>query len=179
MAVDRASFIVGFVGIVIVVSVLVLNFYSGSTAVPMNLHTTLIMGLVNSNSTTNYIVVPPTIGAPGAIMASTRYLSNGIGGFYPIYTHDLTGNIYVRSRVVWNYTLGDFFEVWGQPLGSTNTLGYHENFSRTNGQRLWYWEMCVVEPGGARPVRVDDWGSHILRNGENITLAFSIAGCVG
>jgi hypothetical protein len=37
--------------------------------------------------------------------------------FYWLHTHDGTGVIHVESPVRRTYTLGEFFDVWGQPLG--------------------------------------------------------------
>jgi hypothetical protein len=38
---------------------------------------------------------------------------------YWIHTHDATGLIHVESPVQAIYTLGQFFDIWGQPLNST------------------------------------------------------------
>jgi hypothetical protein len=44
-----------------------------------------------------------------------------VGGtaFYWLHTHDSTGVIHIESPVVRRYTLGEFFDIWGQPLGPT------------------------------------------------------------
>ena len=39
----------------------------------------------------------------------------------PLHTHDATGVIHIESQVVRDYKLGEFFEVWGQPL---QKIGY-------------------------------------------------------
>lgn len=36
-----------------------------------------------------------------------------------LHTHDDSGIIHIESPVHRTYTLGDFFDIWGQPLGST------------------------------------------------------------
>jgi hypothetical protein len=41
----------------------------------------------------------------------------GGAGFYWLHTHDDSGVIHIESPVVRGFTLGDFFDVWGQPLG--------------------------------------------------------------
>jgi hypothetical protein len=38
-------------------------------------------------------------------------------GFYWLHTHDTSGVIHIESPVRRQYTLGEFFDVWGQPLG--------------------------------------------------------------
>lgn len=42
--------------------------------------------------------------------------------FYWLHTHAEDGIIHIESPVQRNYTLGDFFSIWGQPLGS-NQVG--------------------------------------------------------
>ena len=37
--------------------------------------------------------------------------------FYWLHTHTSDGIIHIESPVVRTYTLGDFFDIWGQPLG--------------------------------------------------------------
>lgn len=40
-----------------------------------------------------------------------------------LHTHDDTGLIHGEADVAANYTLGQFFTVWGQPLSSADVLG--------------------------------------------------------
>ena len=50
-----------------------------------------------------------------------------VGGkcFYWLHTHDATGIIHVESPVQKQFTLGDFFDIWGQPLRTGDVAGYH------------------------------------------------------
>jgi hypothetical protein len=41
----------------------------------------------------------------------------GGAGFYWLHTHDTSGVIHIESPAVRRYTLGEFFDLWGQPLG--------------------------------------------------------------
>jgi hypothetical protein len=43
--------------------------------------------------------------------------------FYNIHTHDRSGKIHVEFEAPGTYTLGQFFEVWGQPLQTDNVAG--------------------------------------------------------
>lgn len=43
--------------------------------------------------------------------------------FYPLHTHDLTGTLHIESRNYNAVTLGQFFNIWGQPLSRTNVAG--------------------------------------------------------
>ena len=122
------------------------------------------------------VVIANNVGAPGGILLSNRYASDGISGYYPLSTRDYSGVIHVDSTLHRDYTLGDFFEVWGEPLGPLDTLGYHANVTA----RVPYtWSMCVADPfpNNGAPYAVDQWGSHVLRNNETITLIFATEAC--
>lgn len=45
-----------------------------------------------------------------------------IGCYYPMMTNDTSGKI--RTQPGNSYTLGQFFALWGQPLGASNVAGY-------------------------------------------------------
>jgi hypothetical protein len=65
--------------------------------------------------------VPAGIGIPGASGQSTPqglFISNG-SCFYWLHTHAADGIIHIESPVHRAYTLGNFFDEWGQPLGPT------------------------------------------------------------
>jgi hypothetical protein len=42
-----------------------------------------------------------------------------------IHTHDTSGVVHVFTQVGQSFTLGQFFSVWGQPLGEEVALGVH------------------------------------------------------
>lgn len=63
--------------------------------------------------------VPAGIGIPGAVFTNTpqgKFVGNGTC-FYWLHTHAASGVIHIESPVHRIYTLGDFFDEWGQPLG--------------------------------------------------------------
>ncbi len=63
--------------------------------------------------------VPAAIGIPGAQAENTPtgpFIANG-SCFYWLHTHAADGIIHIESPVHRTYTLGDFFDIWGQPLG--------------------------------------------------------------
>ncbi|CAN5621318.1 hypothetical protein BH23GEM3_BH23GEM3_17800 [soil metagenome] len=69
------------------------------------------------------IAIPTAIGITNPVMED----SSATGGdcFYWIHTHDATGLIHVeppRTDIV--LTLGQMFDVWGQPLASDNVAGF-------------------------------------------------------
>ena len=43
--------------------------------------------------------------------------------FYPLHTHDFTGTLHVEPTNFDRVTLGQFFNIWGQPLTRTNVAG--------------------------------------------------------
>ena len=54
-------------------------------------------------------------------------LTNGFvgmgNGFYWLHTHDATGILHIESPDARTYTLGNFFDIWGQPLTTRNVAG--------------------------------------------------------
>jgi hypothetical protein len=63
--------------------------------------------------------VPAAIGIPGAQVQDTPngpFIASGTC-FYWLHTHAPDGIIHIESPVQRAYTLGDFFDEWGQPLG--------------------------------------------------------------
>lgn len=142
--------------------------------VALHLQTRLAIEIVNTQLKSQFVILRPDIGAPGGIISTTRYLSDGVNGFYPLHTTDTTGWVYVDSRVARQYVLGDFFEVWGEPLGVNNTLGYKANY--TNGNPNFSWTMCIHPPAGSE-IPSFDWGSHVLKDGEVLHLLYSQIGC--
>ena len=63
--------------------------------------------------------IPYGVGIPGAQLSSTPagpYVAAG-SCFYWLHTHAADGIIHIESPVQRTYTLGNFFDVWGQRLG--------------------------------------------------------------
>jgi hypothetical protein len=63
--------------------------------------------------------VPAAIGIPGAQAQNTAqgpYIGSGTC-FYWLHAHAADGVIHIESPVQRTYTLGNFFDEWGQPLG--------------------------------------------------------------
>jgi len=64
--------------------------------------------------------VPAGIGIPGARAQGTAqgtFISSGTC-FYWLHTHAADGIVHIESPIHRTYTLGDFFDEWGQPIGS-------------------------------------------------------------
>jgi hypothetical protein len=64
--------------------------------------------------------VPAAIGIPGAVAEQTPtgpFIGSG-NCFYWLHTHAADGIVHIESPVQRTYTLGEFFDEWGQPLGT-------------------------------------------------------------
>ena len=71
--------------------------------------------------------LPAGIGIPGARAQATPegpFISSGTC-FYWLHTHAADGIIHIESPVQRTYTLGDFFDEWGEPLGPGQVGPYH------------------------------------------------------
>ena len=129
-------------------------------------------------------VLPKLVGVRGGIWNYHQYDSDGVNGHYPVFASEGTnGNtsysfIHVRSTVNRTYTLQDFFNVWGAPLGPKNTLGYTAPppASDTSYTSDWYWDMCVQLNGGR--IHEGIWGNQTLVPGLGIVLRYSNSGCL-
>ena len=65
--------------------------------------------------------VPAAIGIPGAVAQNTPsgpFIGSG-SCFYWLHTHAADGIVHIESPAVRTFTLGEFFDEWGQPLGSS------------------------------------------------------------
>jgi hypothetical protein len=68
------------------------------------------------------IAVPAAIGIVGPFQVKHGFVSEG-QAFYWLHTHDATGIIHIESPDDRSYTLGNFFNIWGQPLNKENVAG--------------------------------------------------------
>jgi hypothetical protein len=142
-----------------------------------------VAGIQPNGSRVIQFIIPPQIGVPGGEWNTHKYSSDGLNGRYPIFSQDVSNPyrgysvISVRSQVVRNYTLGDFFAVWGQPLGPKDTVGLTAPPSpgQTGFGANWTWDMCV-QPAGSG-ITLGHWGSEIVTKDLNIILLYSDQGC--
>lgn len=77
----------------------------------------------------------------------------------PIHTHDSTGRLHVESPCVRDYTLADFFSIWGQEFNSTCIMGY------CNGGNHSVSMTVDGLPSGA-------FEKLVLKDGDNIVIAY-------
>jgi len=155
----------------LVAGVYVANYLPYATS-PAAMDFTFQIVIEVSNGTAVRAVAPNNaIGEPGGYWQTSQYNSYGIdAGHYPIYLDFPSSSncpgfctVHVKSRAVHSYTLQDYFNVWGQPLGRNDTIGlmHHDNV---------YWELCVgIPPDSYNP---PEWGGLVLQPAMNITLLF-------
>jgi hypothetical protein len=81
--------------------------------------------------------------------------------FYAIHTHDHSGRIHVTPAAPGTFTLGELFQIWGQPLTNTNVAGI-------TGLPI---EIFVTD--GSTTIKVEDydWANIELRPHREITIA--------
>jgi hypothetical protein len=180
---SRWIVVIALVSIVVVGTVFVASY--DSARIVETLSAKLLIAIWNKTATNSSLVgIPKDVGVPGGIFGTTRYMSDGVYGYYPVWARHYGNTIWVDSRVQRNYTLGDFFELWGVPLGPLDTLGYRENVTTFRGNLtsttyLFFWSMCLVDPhASTNSIHIDDaWGSHVLRDNETITLTYATEAC--
>ena len=68
------------------------------------------------------IAIPYAIGIVRPFQVNNGFVGMG-GGIYWLHTHDATGIIHVESPDARTYTLGQFFDIWGQPLDTRKVAG--------------------------------------------------------
>jgi hypothetical protein len=81
--------------------------------------------------------------------------------FYAIHTHDSSGKIHVTPAAAGTFTLGELFEIWGQPLTNTNVAG-------VSGLPV---EIYVTDNGVATKVEDTEWRNIELKSHREITIA--------
>ena len=81
----------------------------------------------------------------------------GMAGMAPLHTHDSTGKIHLESSEVRDYTISDFFRIWGETFDDQQVLGH----TAPSGHRVW----MVVDGTEAPPST-----SLVLRDRMNIEI---------
>ena len=82
-------------------------------------------------------------------------------GVSPLHTHDSSGVIHVESKVTRDFTLGEFFKIWGQPLGPQQTLNL-----RADSTHYLYMTVDGQAYSGT------DWESLVFKDGQRIEIHY-------
>jgi hypothetical protein len=115
-------------------------------------------------------VLPAGVGIPGSKAADTNQgpIASGGSCIYWLHTHTTDGVIHIESPSKAIYTLGDFFDIWQQPLSGTQVGTLHGPITAfVNGKpwkksprdiKLLPHEDIQLEIGQpAPPVVTTDW----------------------
>jgi len=79
------------------------------------------------------VTIPADIGIDPTLWQDHSLDQYGMEGMAPLHTHDALGTIHEESRVLRDYTLGDFFRIWGQTFDAQQVLGHPAQ----SGHRVW------------------------------------------
>ena len=124
--------------------------------VAIHMHTTLQIVILGKP-----VMIPKGIG-----MDPTYYKSHELDKYgiknprtYPLHTHDTSGRIHIESTVIMSFTLGQFFDVWGQTFNENCVL-----------------EKCNDKMNKVR-MYVDgsesfEFRKHVLKDGEVIVIEY-------
>lgn len=145
----------------------------------------------NIGNETRFVYSQTGIGIPSGIWAVSTYNAYGTNGRYPLCSDGPApgsnypgySTIRVRSTSVLNYTLRDYFNVWGQPLGKNATdttldAGY------IRPKAGYVWQMCIGNPRSPSSLVLGNWTYEPFVPGRFITLVYfnqnsSYPGCIG
>jgi hypothetical protein len=129
------------------------NIISNTKANPFAMRISFNLNIIMNNRS---LTIPSQIGIEQSLWHNhtlDKYGSAGlsmqgqvISGMAPIYTNDDSGVVKVGSTVIRNYTLGDFFNIWGFDLKGKNA------YATINGKS------------------VSDYKDYVLKNNDNIEL---------
>lgn len=109
----------------------------------------------------NSVTIPQNIG-----IDSTLYKGHDLDAYgmknppmAPLHTHDSSGTIHVESTVVRDYTLGEFFDVWGVTFSDTCIMDKCNDGTKTV-------KMFVNGQPSTK------FRNHILKDGEEISIEY-------
>jgi hypothetical protein len=164
-------------GAVLVAAVFVLA-ASPSRTIAVNFSSNLVIEVHEPSNETQVRCVYPSndVGIQGGYWQTHVYDTYGVDSHYPVYSYNpsvlscpTAFRISTVSNVNRNYTLGDFFNVWGQRLGPDNTL----NLVPSGGM---LWVMCVGP--SVSTLRPGNWGQELLVDNATMILAYTrVSGC--
>ena len=157
----------------------------------MDFGVALSIQIVNNEGNQTRLIVPPEVGVPSGYWANHTLAGYGTNGISPICSdtpapgaqYQGYSSIRVRSTQIMNYTLRDFFNIWGQPLGRNATDATLTN-GIVNARPNYTWEMCIGNPTNTSNLTLGNWNVEVLTPNKFITLVYfnhqsSYPGCIG
>ncbi len=74
------------------------------------------------------LAIPLAIGITNPQPPQSGIVTSG-SCFYQLHTHDASGIIHVEAPQTASFTLGEFFDIWGQPLSASGAAGLSGSLS--------------------------------------------------
>lgn len=93
--------------------------FAAANTLSMHIHPQLTITLNGSP-----IQVPAQIGIDPSLWKDHSLDQYGVNGLAPMHTHDASGTIHVESNKVRDFTLHQFFAIWGQPADGSAINGH-------------------------------------------------------
>jgi hypothetical protein len=90
--------------------------------------------------------LPGGIGIPGSQDEQSQYGPVAVGGqcYFWLHTHTADGVIHVESPLRSIFTLGDFFDVWRQPLTADRIASLHGKVSAFVDGKPWHKSVRAI-----------------------------------
>jgi hypothetical protein len=90
--------------------------------------------------------VPGGIGIPGSQDQQSQYGPVAVGGqcYFWLHTHTADGVIHVESPLRAIFTLGDFFDVWRQPLTNDRIASLHGKVTAFVNGKPWHKSVRTI-----------------------------------
>ena len=86
---------------------------------------------------------------------------SGVPCLYWLHTHTPDGIIHIEAPVNRSFTLGDFFDVWIQPLSRTNAAGAEV----AKGEQMQMWVDGAPYAGDPRAIKLGDHTDIVIEVG--------------
>lgn len=83
----------------------------------MHIHTRLYL-----NFDSKPYMVPQNVGIDPDLWKDHSLDKYGMKGMAPLHTHTADGMIHIESKIIRNYTLGEFLSIWGIDLKDSNVI---------------------------------------------------------
>jgi hypothetical protein len=90
--------------------------------------------------------LPGGIGIPGSQDEQSQYGPVAVGGqcYFWLHTHTADGVIHIESPLRTIFTLGDFFDVWRQPLTADRIASLHGKVSAFVNGKPWHKSVRAI-----------------------------------
>ncbi len=146
--VKRSTIIIAVTTVLLVVGIVVAWPYIPRSGVrsgmALHIHPHLVI-TINGQQVT----VPSQIGIDPSLWVDHSLDQYGMQGMAPLHTHDASGTIHVESRDLKDYTIGEFFAIWGQTFDGQEVLGHQAQVGHTvwmvlDGQRMAPTDSLVL-----------------------------------